>query len=84
MHVCYTTWRYHTDPAFREKMIRRVIDWRCVKREQDEDYDAKLKSEWREYSKRRYDDPEKRQAKLEYQRQYYARKKAEKQQQQHE
>lgn len=76
----YTTWRYHTDPEFRADMIKRSVEYRRTRRQADPEYDEKIKQQWRENARKNAQDPEKQAKRKEYLRNYYLRKKAQKEQ----
>ena len=75
----YVTWRYHTDPEFRERIKAQSHEYVKARRIRDPEYDEKLKQRWREYARAKRQDPEKVAREKESQRQYNLRKKAAKQ-----
>lgn len=78
----YSTWRYHTDPDFRSNTIKRSVEYRRNRRQQDPDYDAKLREQWcanaRKNAEKLAQDPERVAQRKEYLKQYHLKRKAEK------
>jgi hypothetical protein len=80
-HVSYNTWRYHTDSEYRQAMIIRSIEYIKNRRQEDPEYNEKLKEEWRQRSRKYNQDPEKAARKREYNKQRYIKLREQKQQQ---
>jgi hypothetical protein len=72
-------WRYHTDPEFRESMISKTVESVKVRRQQDPEYNEKLKEDWRQRARKYAQDPEKMAKKREYNRLRYQRLRQEQQ-----
>ncbi len=69
-------WRYHADPEYRIKTVEGLK----TRRQQNPEYDEKLKEQWRANAKKYAEDPEKRARKLAYDRERNRRIYAEKKQ----
>ena len=82
----YVKWRYHVDPEFKAKILERTRKYIVERRQNDADFDEKLKEYWREYARKvaekRANNPELAEKRREYMRMYHQRKKAERQAQQ--
>lgn len=79
----YNKWRYHNDPEYRKEAIQKTTKYLKERRQNDAEFDAKIKEQWREHARKtaekRAKDPELMEKRREYVRQYNLRKKMEKQ-----
>lgn len=78
----YTTWRYHTDPEYREQAIKKSVEYIKERRQRDAEFDERMRQHWREHAKKaaekRAQDPELAAKRREYMRLYQQKKRAEK------
>lgn len=73
--VSYVTWKYHTDPEFKEKFKQACAKYIQKRFEEDPEYKAKVRENDRKQKKERYHtDPEYREQVLQRNREYHRKR----------